>query len=296
MAEDIRNPAALAGRLPPPGSNVNVHEPPGLESGIFDQDDRYGALRARGTRTWLLFHCVGGAGYFRGADGRAVAALPGDVALWEPRTFQDYGVLRGSRWRFHWVHFEPRPAWAGGWLALPRVPEVPGLRRVHLASAAARRRVTAVFTDLHRDVRLGGAWRTEAAMNALERVLIAAHESLRTGGGRPLDPRIVAAVERIAARPGERYTVAGLAREAHLSPSRFAHVFRAQSGQSVIGTVLGARMREAAKLLVMTPMPVKEIADALGFSSQFHFSQTFRRRMGRSPREWRRRSAGSGGR
>ncbi len=293
MAENIRNPAGLDSRLPPRARQENIHEPAGLNSGHFNQGDRYRTFRSRGTRTWLLFHTLAGGGYFRGADGRAVTCAPGDLALWEPRTFQDYGTLHGGRWEFHWVHFDPRPAWAGGWLALPRVPGIPGLRRVTLASAASRRRVAGAFAELHRDVRLGGAWRTEAAMNALERVLIAAHETLRAaGGGGPLDPRVEAALERIATRPGDALTVPALARDAHLSPSRFAHLFRAQTGQSVIETVLSARMREAANLLAMTPTSIKEIAAALGFSSQFHFSLTFKKRFGRSPRGWRVRAAG----
>lgn len=292
MAENIRNPAGLTGRRPARPGREEAHEPSGLSSGAFSQGDRYGIHRTRGTRTWLLFHTTAGSGYFRGADGRAVLTVPGDLALWEPRTFQEYGTPRGRVWAFHWVHFHPRPAWAGGWLALPRIPEIAGVRRVRLVSSAARRRAVTAFEELHRDVRLGGAWRTEAAMNALERVLILAHETLRAaGGGRPLDPRIAAVLERIASRPGDRFSVTSLAREAHLSPSRFAHVFRAQTGQSVIETVLGARMREAAQLLVMTPTPIKEIAATLGFSSQFHFSQTFTKRFGRSPRAWRSRSS-----
>src|SRR5687768_8330019 len=85
MAENIRNPAAMDGRVPPRAAHENTHEPPGLDSGHFTQGDRYRAFRTRGTRTWLLFHTVGGGGYFRGADGRAVVTAAGDLALWEPR-------------------------------------------------------------------------------------------------------------------------------------------------------------------------------------------------------------------
>lgn len=47
------------------------------------------------------------------------------------------------------------------------------------------------------------------------------------------------------------------------------------------------RHRAACELLAMTDLSIKEIADRLGYSSQFHFSREFRRQTGLPPRNWR---------
>ncbi|HEY3234739.1 MAG TPA: helix-turn-helix transcriptional regulator, partial [Polyangiaceae bacterium] len=86
-----------------------------------------------------------------------------------------------------------------------------------------------------------------------------------------------------------RYTVEGLARQANLTPSGFARLFKHQMGESVIEYVLRTRLREAARLLEHTPARVKEIAYAMGFSTPYHFSAMFKKRYGKSPRAYRER-------
>lgn len=289
MAGNLRNPAAL----PPVPERDNVRDPQGLDSGRFDQGDRYHSIRRKGSATWLLFFTSGGRGFFRGRDGGVGFARVGDVHLYASRAWQEYGTAPRERWAFDWCHFAPRPAW-GEWLKLPPVAGVPGLAGVHVVHPALRARITGVFRELHRDVRLTGLWRHELAMNALERVLLACWEGLRTVRGRPPDPRVQAAQEWIAGHPAEPVTVADLAQQAHLSPSRFAHLFRHETGQSVIDCVLHTRLREAAKLLEQTPSPIKEIAYACGFGSPFYFSAQFRKRYGSSPRAWRARPSPRG--
>lgn len=288
MAKNIHDPAT-GETLPPRLARENPVDPADFASSRFDQNDRYRNWRSRGTRTWLLFWTLGGGGWFRSADRRFTApAAPGDLHLYRPDVAQEYGTRPGHRWVFHWVHFPSRPAWTAR-LAWPPVAGIEGLGRLHVSSLAVRRRMEESFAELHRDVRLGGGWRSDLVANALERILILAREGLDAPGGRVPDPRIQVAVERIVTRPAERYSVTALAREVHLSPSRFAHLFKQQTGQSVIEAVLRARLAEGAQLLRLTPSPVKEIADTLGFSSPFHFSNRFRRRYGVSPRAFRQR-------
>lgn len=282
MAGNLRDAAAL----PPVPERENPLDPKGLDSGRFDQGDRYHTLRSKGSATWLLYYTSGGRGFFRGRDGGVAFAAPGDVHLYASRAWQEYGTAPGGRWTFDWCHFTPRPAW-GEWLKLPAVEGVPGLGTVHVAHHALRARITRVFRELHRDVRLTGLWRHELAMNALERVLLACWEGLRTVRGRPPDQRVQSALEWIASHPAEPLTVAALAKLVSLSPSRFAHLFRQETGQSVIEAVLSTRLREAAKLLEQTPTSIKEIAYACGFGSPFYFSSQFRKRYGSSPRAWR---------
>ncbi|MFF3846770.1 helix-turn-helix domain-containing protein [Streptomyces sp. NPDC002328] len=102
-----------------------------------------------------------------------------------------------------------------------------------------------------------------------------------------VDGRVRRAQERIAADPGAPHTVRSLAREAALSPSRFAHLFTEHVGQSPMRALREARLRHAARLLESTGLSVERVATAAGFASPFHFSRLFRARHGMPPGAYR---------
>jgi AraC family transcriptional regulator, arabinose operon regulatory protein len=60
--------------------------------------------------------------------------------------------------------------------------------------------------------------------------------------------------------------VTALAEAARLSPSGLAHLFKAEIGQSPVRFVQETRLKEAAKLIELTPAPVAEVARQVGSS------------------------------
>lgn len=291
MAIQLRDPAALPPRA---GENLERVSDPILW-GRYREGADYRLYRARGSATWLLMYGVAGRGWVRSSGGAAYECGAHDLLLYEPDREQEYGTMPGARWDFHWVHFTARPAGAP-WLDLPAVRGIPGLRAVPVGPAGARRRILAAFAEVARDLRLGGARRAELARNAVERILLLALNAQPAGGRRDLDPRIQEAVEGIAQDPAAARTVTGLAAAAGLSPSRFAHLFRAATGQPVMDFVIRLRLEEAAKLLNYSPASVGDIAARTGFNSPIHFSTMFRRRFGRGPAAWRRLARATRGR
>jgi AraC family transcriptional regulator of arabinose operon len=178
---------------------------------------------------------------------------------------------------------------------MPAVADIAGLVHAYVASTEIQGRIAAIFDGLHRDSLLGTVLRAELAMNALERVLLLVAEASGSGR-RTLDPRVQLLIERVATRPADDHTVAEMAEIVHLSPSRLAHLFKAETGQPLIRFVQETRLKEAAKLLELTPAPVAEVAKRVGFRSPFHFSSTFRERYGMSPRAYRQRLTPGNGR
>jgi AraC family transcriptional regulator of arabinose operon len=164
-----------------------------------------------------------------------------------------------------------------------------GLAWLNIAQAPWRRRIDRLFSELHRDLRLGGMWRTEFAFNTIERILLSIGESHASSAGRSMDPRIESVMQLMATRPAESYTLSGLARQVRLSRSRFAHLFRQETGHSMIESLLNLRLEEASKLLHTSPCTVSEIAFSLGFNSLPYFSRQFKRRFGVAPAGWRQR-------
>ncbi|GAA3707738.1 helix-turn-helix domain-containing protein [Nonomuraea antimicrobica] len=269
--------------------------------GHYDQLPGYATRRAAGSPSWLLLWTEAGAG-FVAQGGASFEVRAGDLAVLGSGVPQHYRVLPGAgRWRFWWVHFQPRASWAA-WLA-PYARE----GRAHLVAGvpgAVHERIDLAFRRARRDARwtpdnlvpaetrvpavaVGGAAR-ELVEGAVEEVLV-----LATAAARPAEPgeegdeRVRRALALIAAEPGAPHSVASLARAVALSPSRFAHLFAEETGQTPMQAVRWARVRHAASLLEVTDMDVGHVAAASGFVSPFHFSRAFRKEYGLPPRDYR---------
>lgn len=79
-----------------------------------------------------------------------------------------------------------------------------------------------------------------------------------------------------------------LAEQFFVSPGHLARRFRRQMGTTVHEYILSERMAEAKRLLVTQPqLSVTDVALRVGFTSISHFSRTFRRYVGHSPRAYR---------
>ena len=102
-----------------------------------------------------------------------------------------------------------------------------------------------------------------------------------------MDPRITRIIEEIDRRLGEPLDVASLAATLNLSPSRFAHLFRSETGLSPMRFVRNRRLERARVLLETTFLSVKEIMTQVGCSDPSHFARDFRRHYGSGPRDWR---------
>ena len=86
-----------------------------------------------------------------------------------------------------------------------------------------------------------------------------------------------------------------LANVAGLSKMHFAAQFRAATGYRPREYLLNHRVEYAKTLLTTTERPLAEIALAVGFSTQAHFSTVFKRISGESPARWRLASKGDRG-
>lgn len=110
------------------------------------------------------------------------------------------------------------------------------------------------------------------------------------------DPRLAAAIGAMHARPGARWTLPELAREAGMSRSSFARAFKATVGTPPLDYLTRWRMLLAGARLTAGPEPVGPLALTLGYESESAFSTAFKRVMGCSPGRYARVELSSGSR
>ncbi len=139
---------------------------------------------------------------------------------------------------------------------------------------------------------LGMQAMTEVLMKQCLIALLRQH-LLHDGADSPLftavhHPRLARAVLAILDRPAASHSVGSLADLAGMSRASFAEHFSSAFQQGPIDFVQKVRLRIAARLLTTTDLPLKIIAQTVGYASHPSFSRAFNKAYGIDPLSFRR--------
>ena len=93
---------------------------------------------------------------------------------------------------------------------------------------------------------------------------------------------------RVLAAPRHPVSVDAVAAERGMSRSHFSHHFRARTGLTPARFMTEVRVQGAARTLLATRAPLKQIAAEWGFANVNHFGKVFRRFQHASPAAYRR--------
>lgn len=108
-------------------------------------------------------------------------------------------------------------------------------------------------------------------------------------GKTSLDPR--RAVERSVAYVEEHYqealTVEQLAEDAHVARWRYTQLFKELTGQIPLDYINQLRIKQAKQLLLKTGDRISEIAQNVGFNSEYYFNRRFKQSAGLAPGKYR---------
>lgn len=143
--------------------------------------------------------------------------------------------------------------------------------------------LSALATSLHG--MLASRASAPALMEAAQRVIV--HLAATPADAQAVDKRIATVLDHVRERPGQALTLARAATMAHLSPSRFRHLFVAQTGITFRAYLLWARVGFAVAR-GMADGSWTDAAQAAGFADSAHLSRTCRRMFGLAPTMLRR--------
>ena len=249
----------------------------------FNRKYGYEVRRSLGREDWLLFYTIGGQGLFRYND-RQHFCRAGDVTIIMPGLPHHYSTATPEQtWNFYWAHFIPQADWLLWLKELPQ--EWPGLINMPIDNPALNERLVTVFERLLKDNYFLTGLQEALCANALEEIiLLLAGQCQRTSS---LDLRVQQILEMLSRNLAEPLNVPEIARSLALSPSRVAHLFKEETGESIMATLLKLRLSQARRLLEFTNRPIGEIARSVGFQSSYHFSRQFKSFYGLSPQIYR---------
>ncbi|MBR6451634.1 MAG: helix-turn-helix transcriptional regulator, partial [Lachnospiraceae bacterium] len=94
-------------------------------------------------------------------------------------------------------------------------------------------------------------------------------------------------IRQIYAHLPGKVTVDELADEIHLTPKYLSALFCKETGTSLTQFINKIRIDQARHMLDSTELTYSEISNVLEFCSQSHFTSTFKKAVGLTPREYR---------
>jgi AraC family transcriptional regulator len=123
-----------------------------------------------------------------------------------------------------------------------------------------------------------------AAVLILERLAETACDEAARGSSN----RIGRATDYMLCNLAQPISLLDLAQVVGLSPSQFLRVFKATTATSPHRFLRTARLERARDLLADNDAAIAEVALAVGFSNQSHFSAAFRNQFGTTPARFQR--------
>ena len=128
-------------------------------------------------------------------------------------------------------------------------------------------------------------------MNALERLILSCFQLQPISNRHAHDPRINAICDYLNENIAQEMKIETLAAMVFLSPSRLAHLFKNELGQTIYAWREMQRVNRAKWLLQTTTLPLNKVALSVGYSDPVYFTKVFRKHNGIPPGEYRKRYA-----
>ena len=236
--------------------------------GISDAAEGFRFVRP-GWPSSQVMACFGGEGQVWTPSGWRTLK-PGEAYVTPARAFSAYHAVPESRWKLCYVTYKPS---------------------VNFSPISCR--VATVLPADSRPLRsaIDGIWREangKAELPALQAwVDVIQIHAARIGDQNHHD-RFWGVWESVTNDVGKAWDVEGLAALADVSGEHFRRLCHRQLGRTPMQHLTYLRMHRAATLLIATRGKIESIADSVGYSNRFSFSNAFRREMGQTPATYRR--------
>jgi AraC family transcriptional regulator of arabinose operon len=246
-------------------------QPGVILSGHYLETETYVTRRPEGMRDWLIVYTLDGEGYFRTPAGEKRCGA-GDISLLKAGVPHQYGTCPDKNWHFVWAHFPHL-------LETSFLPDEEVLIS-KINSEYIRKRIYRSFKRVLRDSReRTGLW-YELCENSIREILLLWAERLN----QKKDSRVEQVLHILSQKMKDSIRIDDLAKTVCLSPSRLSHLFKQETGESILETLNRMRLRQAALFLEHTDRTATEAALDVGFQNYNHFAELFRKQYGISPR------------
>lgn len=157
----------------------------------------------------------------------------------------------------------------------------------HVPAGKYQYKIESFLTDIFQECKsqvLGYELICEGLLTSLILLIYRVVSTSQKTASTPLSEKIR---EYIDANYVKNLSLSSIARDLYISRDYVSHSFKNDVGISPINYLINLRIEQAKKLLLYTDKPLAEIAPLVGYENPSHFTQTFKKLTGMSPRQFR---------
>lgn len=242
--------------------------------------------RPQGMKGYIINLTLRGQACAKTSDG-TLLFRENDLLLFPPTVAQHYGRDEHSEhWDHLWIYFIPRPYWID-WLKWDKTTY--GISKTTINDSAQLQHLCDLFYEVIHHSSASEPLSEALAMNALERLILTCFQQQPVSNRHAHDPRINIVCDYLNEHIAQEIKIDTLAAMVFISPSRLAHLFKNELGQTVYAWREKQRINRAKWLIQTTSLPLNKIALSIGYGDPVYFTRIFRKHNGIPPGEYRKR-------
>ena len=248
---------------------------------------RLPSYRPRGRIDFQLLYIASGKAYFHfGSEENETVVTAGHMVLYRPREMQKYEYYAIDQTEVYWVHFTGSDV-----TNLLRKYEIP--IKEHVFYTGTSPEYQWIFRQMIQELQNCRENYQMLLTMLLGQIFIHINRQLKEGN--KATSYMLEETERATRYFSENYNkpicIEEYAESRHVSACWFIRQFKHYTGMPPMQYILSIRIANAQNLLETTAYTVSEIAAIVGYDNPLYFSRLFKKQLGMSPTEYRKRQA-----
>ncbi|MGG1516039.1 AraC family transcriptional regulator [Paenibacillus oryzisoli] len=231
--------------------------------------------------SWALLYIAGGSGFYRVNHGPLQRVEKGCFFFVFPGSAIDFGPDEGGHWDEYYIRFEGSRVeeWLGSWLLQTDTVKRAGFEHMYIAQ------LDAMFLLLES----GSPLQIDQAALQLEALLFNWMAKSILPQSQAATSKVIDVLQDIATSLYTPLDAEQLAKRHHMAVSTLRRLVSQHTGYPLHDYIHRLKMEETKRLL-STELPIKEIADVLGYPDESYFSRLFKKYTGLAPKHYRARN------
>lgn len=239
--------------------------------------------RQKAIDQYVLIYCVDGSGWYR-IDEKEYKVNKNQFFILPAGKPHTYGADEGNEWTIYWIHFK-------GYIASIYAEGAQKPQEINITTTSRVSERHNIFEEIFHTLELGQDIESLRYASSVLHHYLASMRYLRTFRRAVKNEDnanvIDAAIHYMEENIERRISIQDVVKYVGYSASRFATLFKQQTGKTPLNYFNQLKIQRSCSLLKNTDMKINQICYKIGIDDSLYFSRLFSKIMGMSPRDYR---------